>query len=130
MRKPSLGDQELEVLRFIAEHAPISTGEVARQFGEPNNLTRGTILKMMERLHKKGYLTRTQEIGVFEYSPSVPKPQLLQNLVQDFIDKTLAGSVSPIVAYLNNSKQVSDVELEELSQLVDALRAEREGESS
>ncbi len=127
MRKPSVGGQELEVLRFIAEHAPISTGEVARQFGEPNNLTRGTIIKMMERLHKKGYLTRRQEDGIYAYSPSVPKQELLQNLMQEFAEKTLKGSVSPIVAYLTNSRQVSDIELEELSKLVEELRNERSG---
>ena len=125
MRKPSVGEQELEVLRFIAEHAPISTGEVARQFGEPNNLTRGTILKMMERLHKKGYLTRRQEDGVYAYSPSVPRQELLQTLMQQFVEKTLKGSVSPLVAYLTNSRQVSDAELDELGKLVDALRVER-----
>ena len=125
MRKPSVGDQELEVLRFIAEHAPISTGEVARQFGEPNNLARGTIIKMMERLHKKGYLTRQQEEGIYEYSPSVPKQELLQNLLQEFVEKTLKGSVSPIVAYLTNSRKVSDAELDELGRLVDELREER-----
>lgn len=125
MRKPTVGDQELEVLRFIADHAPISTGEVARQFGEPNNLARGTIIKVMERLHKKGYLTRRQDAGVFEYSPSVPKQELLQNLMQEFVEKTLKGSVSPVVAYLTNSRQVSDAELLELGRLVDELRVER-----
>ena len=125
MRKPSVGGQELEVLRFIAEHAPISTGDVARQFGESNNLARGTIIKMMERLHKKGYLTRRQEEGVYAYSPSVPKQQLLQNLMQEFAENTLKGSVSPIVAYLTNSRQVSDAELEELGRLVEELRVER-----
>jgi len=125
MRKPTVGDQELEVLRFIADHAPISTGEVARQFGEPNNLARGTIIKVMERLHKKGYLTRRQDAGIFEYSPSVPKQELLQNLMQEFVEKTLKGSVSPVVAYLTNSRQVSDAELLELGRLVDELRVER-----
>ena len=95
MRKPSVGGQELEVLRFIAEHTPISTGEVARQFGEPNNLARGTIIKMMERLHKKGYLTRRQEAGIYAYSPSVPKQQLLQNLMQEFVEKTLRDRSHP-----------------------------------
>src|SRR5580704_18099108 len=126
MRKPSVGGQELEVLRFIAEHAPISTGEVARQFGEPNNLARGTIIKMMERLHKKGYLTRRQDAAVYEYSPSVPKQELLQNLMQEFVERTLKGSVSPIVAYLTNSRTVTDAELDELGKLVDELRVERD----
>src|SRR5207249_331104 len=60
MEQPSLGDQELEVLRFVAEHAPISVGEVAERFGEPRGLARTTILTVMERLRKKGFLTRSK----------------------------------------------------------------------
>ena len=125
MRKPSVGEEEMKVLRFISEQAPVSTGEVARQYGEPNGLARGTVIKMMERLHKKGYLVRQQHEGVYQYSPCVPKQELLQNLMHDFVEKTLRGSVSPIVAYLTNSKEVSDTELDELGKLVDELRAER-----
>jgi len=55
----------------------------------------------------------------------VPKQELLQNLLREFVEKTLKGSVSPIVAYLTSSRQVSDAELDELSKLVDELREER-----
>ena len=48
MERPSLGDQELELLRFVTEHAPISVGEAARQFGEPRQLARNTVLTVME----------------------------------------------------------------------------------
>ena len=55
------------------------------------------------------------------------KQELLQNLMKEFAEKTLKGSVSPIVAYLTNSRQVSDAELDELGKLVDELRVERSG---
>ncbi|HLK60668.1 MAG TPA: BlaI/MecI/CopY family transcriptional regulator [Chthonomonadaceae bacterium] len=128
MRKPTVGNQEMEVLRFVAEHAPISTGEVARQYGEPHGLARGTIIKMMERLEKKGYLTRQQVEGVYQYMPSVPKQELWQNLMRDFVEKTFKGSVSPIVAYLTHTRQVSEEDLEELGKLVDEMRANKERE--
>src|SRR5438046_596616 len=35
MRKAAIGEREVEVLRFVAEHAPVSAREVAEQFGEP-----------------------------------------------------------------------------------------------
>ena len=49
-----------------------------------------------------------------------------QSLVQDFVHRTLRGSVSPLVAYLSTHGHLSDDELDELTQLVEDLRSERE----
>ena len=114
MEKPGLGDQELEVLRFVAAHAPISVGEVAQQFGEPRGLARTTILTVMERLRKKGYLARSKQERPARYSPGVPMGEVMRGLVQEFVEKTLAGSLSPFVAYLAEAKGFSDQELAEL----------------
>ncbi len=59
---------------------------------------------MMERLRKKNYLTRRKDGGAFQYLPVVAKTELMQTLVQDFVEKTLGGSLSPFVAYLTNPK--------------------------
>jgi predicted transcriptional regulator len=121
--KPPLGDQELDVLRFVADHAPISVGEVAQQFGAPRGLARTTILTVMERLRKKSYLSRTRERPA-RYSPRVPQAELLQGLVREFVEKTLAGSLSPFVAYLAEAKDLSQEEVEVLQRLVAELPSE------
>jgi predicted transcriptional regulator len=123
-----LGDQELEVWRFIAEHAPVSAREVADRFGEEQGLARTTVLTVIERLRKKGYLTRRRQDGIFAYSPRVPPTDVVQGLVRQFVEKTLAGSVSPLVAYLTRTRQLSDIELAELQRLVEEMRAEKKGE--
>jgi predicted transcriptional regulator len=128
MEQPSLGDQELEVLRYVSEHAPISVGEVAERFGAPRGLARTTILTVMERLRKKGFLARTKGERSFRYSPRAPQAQVLQGLVREFVEKTLGGSLSPFVAYLAEAKDLSPEELEELRRLVETLQPEREDE--
>jgi predicted transcriptional regulator len=125
MEQPPLGEQELEVWRYIAEHAPIAAREVAARFAEERGLARTTVLTVIERLRKKGYLTRRRE-GVFHYLPRVPPAEVVQGLVRQFVEKTLAGSVSPLVAYLGRARKLSDQELAELQRLVDELKAERE----
>jgi predicted transcriptional regulator len=120
MEKPSLGDQELEVLRFVAEHAPISVGEVAQQFGVPRGLARTTILTVMERLRRKGYLARSKERPA-RYSPRLSQNEVLRGLVRQFVEKTLAGSLSPFVAYLAEAREVTEEELTALRRLVDDL---------
>jgi CubicO group peptidase (beta-lactamase class C family) len=40
---------------------------------------------VMERLRKTGYLRRRKAGGVYQYSPSLPKADLLRSLVRDFV---------------------------------------------
>lgn len=124
MERPSLGDQELAVLRFIAEHAPVPGREVVEKFAGEQELARTTVLTKIERLRKKGYLTRKRRNGIFYYSPGVPQAEVLRGVVGDFIEKTLGGSVSPVVAYLMDTRRLSSEELASLERLAAELRAE------
>jgi len=127
MPKPNadLGSSEIEVLRYLGDHPPLSVGDVAAHFAETTGQARTTILTMMERLRKKGYLTRKQVGGVYQYSPKVSKRVLLKDLVKKFVNTTLAGSVSPFVAYLSESGPVSDQDLDQLKQLVRDLEQDK-----
>ncbi|WP_224246883.1 BlaI/MecI/CopY family transcriptional regulator [Hyalangium gracile] len=123
----SVGDQELAVLRYVAEHGPITVGEVAERFGEPQGLARSTILTVMERLRKKGHLTRTKVEGVFQYSSPVPASELLRGVVGDFVQRSLAGSLSPFVTYLAEAEDVSEEELKQLQDVVARLQSRKKG---
>jgi len=126
MKKPTLGEQELAVLRFIAESAPVAAREVVDKFGGEQELARTTVLTKIERLRKKGYLTRRRLRGVYVYSPRVPQAEVVQGLVRDFVEKTLGGSVSPMLAYLIHTRELSEEELAVLQRLADELESEAE----
>lgn len=121
----TVGDQELSLLRYIAESGRTSVGEVAEGFGEPRGLARSTVLTMMERLRQKGRLEREQVDGVYRYFSPVSGDDLLRGAVQSFVEKTLAGSVSPFVAYLTETGEVSDGELAELEDMVARLKSRK-----
>jgi predicted transcriptional regulator len=119
MRKqPNIGRAEMEILQFVNDRHPVRVREVAEHAARTKGHARTTVLNVMERLRKKGFLTRKKADGVFQYSPSVPKRDLLRGLVRDFVERTLGGSVSPFVAYLMQEARMSEPELEELKQLV------------
>lgn len=109
---------EWEVLQYISEHHPITAREVADHFATTHQWARTTVLTMIERLRDKSYLTRDESGGVHRYAPSAPKNDLLQNLVRDFVEKALGGSVSPFVAYLGNKENLSAEEIESLREIV------------
>jgi len=124
----SIGDQELALLRYVAEEGPVSVGKVAEGFGTPRGLARSTVLTMMERLRQKGHLNREQADGVYQYSSPVPSGEVMRGAVQSFVEKTLAGSMSPFVAYLTETANVSESELTELEELVSRLKSRRQEE--
>lgn len=125
MELPNLGKLELDLLSFVLDHSPITVGEAVAQFGEPRGLARTTVLTVMERLRKKGYLKREDRKGVFEYSPCVKKQDLMRNLTRSFAEKVLGGSLDPLVAYLAHDVNLSDEQLKELQQLVETLEDKR-----
>jgi predicted transcriptional regulator len=124
MRSP-LGELELEVLRYIAARSALTVGDVTEGFGVPRHLARTTVQTVMERLWKKGYLVREQQPGVYRYSAQEAQENVLHSLIHDFVEKTLAGSLSPFVAYLSETPEVSPEEYQELQKLVARLEAQR-----
>lgn len=124
MLKASLGDQELDILRYVAEHGPRTVGEVAEGFGMPHGLSRSTVVTVMERLRKKGYLHREKVEGVFRYRCPVSQDEIVGGLIHRFVEKTLAGSLLPFAAYFSRSNQLSTEERAELERLIAKLQPE------
>jgi predicted transcriptional regulator len=121
MTKLPVGEQELRILKDLVERGPGSVGELHARYGEPMGLARSTVLTMMERLRRKGYLTRRMDDGIYRYETRGGE-QLLSGLVGRFVDKALGGSLSPFAAYLSEREKISDRELRELEQVLDRLR--------
>src|SRR5206468_1857373 len=100
---------------------PMSVGEAAERFGGPQGLARSTVLTVMERLRKKAYLTRKEREGVYRYQSALPADELLRGVVGSFVDQTLAGDMTPFVAYLAQEGELSKDERAQLERLAAKL---------
>jgi predicted transcriptional regulator len=124
-RQKSIGDQELALLRFVADAGRATVAQAVEGFGQPRGLARSTVLTMMERLRKKGHLGRRRVDGVYHYAPRTAPGAALQHAVSTFVDRTLGGSITPFVAYVAEREGLSDNEIEELESLLEKLQRER-----
>jgi predicted transcriptional regulator len=119
---PRIGSAELDLLKFIAERHPVKVRDVVEFAGREKGLARTTVLTMLERLRKKGHLSRRKVEGVFQYEPRASKAEMLRRLVRDFVEGALGGSVAPFAAYLTDAKGFSQKELAELETAVRELK--------
>lgn len=122
--RESLGKVELELLQAVDKLQPVSVRALADHLAAGAGPARTTVLTVLERLRKKGFLSRRKVDGVNHYSPRTAVAPLLQRLVGDFVRQMLGGSVSPFVAYLQNAERIAPEELAELKQLVERLESQ------
>ena len=120
-----IGDQELALLRDVAAHGAATVAEVVERFGQPRGLARSTVLTMMERLRKKGHLSRKLQDGLYHYATRTAHGTAVKEAVKSFVDRTLDGSIAPFVAYLGERAEVSDDDLAELKALLARLQERR-----
>jgi predicted transcriptional regulator len=125
--RETIGREEMQVLRYVADRHPVSVREVADHVAATSGKARTTVLTVMERLRDKGYLVRRKKGGVYLYSPKRSQAEVLRNLVADFVREALGGSVSPFVAYLAEEADLDDEEVRELARLVADLEAQLAG---
>lgn len=126
----SLGRVELELLQYIDKNHPISVGEVAEYWCQKNGGARTTVLTMMERLLKKGFLARKKIDGVYKYSPKQSVSSVIGEVVSDFVQGVLGGSIAPLAAYLSQERKLDPSEVEQLKQMVDKLSAKSDSRST
>ena len=122
----NLGDQEMQILSYINDHSPISVREVATHFEKEKNLARTTILTVMERLRKKGFLTRNRSEGVFQYSVKFEQEKVLHKKVSDFIERTLGGSMTPLFSYFSESTDLTEDEINQLKKIANKIAKQEE----
>jgi predicted transcriptional regulator len=56
----------------------------------------------------------------------VPASELLRDVVGEFVQRTLAGSLSPFVTYLSEADDVSEEELKQLQDVVARLQSRKQ----
>ena len=126
MKHPlNLGKAEMDVLRYVAEHAPVTVREVADHLAQTKGQVRTTVLNSMERLRRKGFLRRRKAAGVYRYESAESKGQLFQRLLKGFVEAAFGGSAAPMVAYFAEHGKMTEAEMKMLQEVARRLEASK-----
>ena len=116
-------DAELTLLKVLWEHGPCTVGQVHALLKD--NPTRGytTILKLMQIMAEKGFVTRDEKGRAHVYRAALSDVQIHRNLVRRLLTRVFDNSTSKLVAQALAAHPVSPEELAEIRLMLDEMEA-------
>lgn len=121
MALPDLSKSEYEVLRILWREGDLSFRGVHDRLS--NGWAYTTTKTVMDRMVKKGLLTREKVGGVFSYTALVTRPEGLAKMVRFFAERVLEVESAAVVALFADNQGMSSCEVNELEELVGTLEA-------
>jgi len=99
--------------------AGISVGEIWQAVRTDRSVGRTTVLNLVDRLEKRGWLVCQRENRPNRYSAAVSRDETAAMLAGEFVNDFFSGSASNLVMSLLGSKRFSREEIEQLSRFLD-----------
>lgn len=116
---PRLGELETAVLERLWSSGASDVKAVHHSIGEPRGITLNTVQSAMERLFRKGLLTREKVSHAYVYSPRQSREELGARVVQDVVARLLRGEAAPVLeAFVDLAVRTDASNLDRLEELI------------
>lgn len=121
-----LGDLEVQALEYLWARPSGATAKQAHEaFGLPRGVTLNTVQSALERLFRKGLLSRRKEGHAYCYLASISRQAFLSSLINQVLGRFGGDSSSSVAAMIDAAESIDD---ETLTLLEEAIRARRQRE--
>ena len=118
MSDTKLGAMESRFADIVWEHQPLSSGALAKLCEEQLNWKRTTTYTVLKKLCDRG-LFRNERGTVIAL---LTREEFYAAQSRQFVEDTFAGSLPAFVAAFSSRQKLSDDEIDQLQQMIDAMR--------
>lgn len=113
---------ELEALKILWEHGPLSPREVMDLLNEDGKDRAYTsVASLLNVMLDKGLVSRKSQGRAFVYAARAKRDSTLKELVDDLVGRAFEGSAASLVAHLLDTRKVSRQELDEIRKTIKKL---------
>ena len=124
----TLGEQEHEILSAVWQLGTCTVRQVHERVGVRRGLAYTTISTVLDRLHKKGFLSREREGKTLVYRAAKREGSVQQSRVRTLVDRIFGDDPEPAVARLVDAVETYDPALlDRLAKEIASRRRTRRG---
>jgi predicted transcriptional regulator len=122
--KQVLGKLEAEVMEILWQRSNQTVSEVEDRLRRKRGIAHTTVLTTLDRMYRKGYLTREKSGKAFVYAPRYTREEFERGLAQEVLGALLGGLGEPVLSTFVELVGEDEAKLERLEELI---RRKREG---
>lgn len=122
-----LGALEAEVMRLLWECPHQTVVEVEERLRRRREIAHTTVLTTLDRMYRKGYLTREKRGKAFVYTPRYTREEFERGLAQEVLSALLGGWGEPALSTFVDLVSQDEAKLDRLEALIREKREERKG---
>ena len=117
----NLTPAQYEILQVIwgGNEEGSTVAEIWQAISKSRTVGRTTVLNLVDRLEKRGWLTRYRAQGVYRYRAALDREETTRTLASEFVDDFFGGKASDLVMSLLGNRGIKQDEVERLRKLID-----------
>jgi len=118
-----LPNAEFEIMKVVwANEPPITTNIIMEQLGKKKKWKPQTIITLLSRLTKRGFIKTEKDGKILKYFPLVPKEKYIKFETDDFMKRFHENSFISLINTLYDNKNLKDSDLDKLIELLEEKR--------
>ena len=119
-----LGELETAVMELLWRDRELTVNQVEERLRQRRQIAHTTVLTTLDRMHRKGYLTREKSGKAFVYAPRYSREEFERGLAQEVLGALLGGLGEPVLSTFVELVGEDEAKLERLEELI---KRKREG---
>ncbi len=116
--KKDLSKAEWSLMKICWKKGKASAREIYNESLHDKKRSYQTISTLLERIVKKGFLTKEKYGPIWIYKPALSQTKALSHEISTFITTILDESVGPLFVNFVKNKKLSREEIEEIKQII------------
>ena len=118
-----LPNAEFEIMKVVwANEPPITTNIIMEQLGKKKKWKPQTIITLLSRLTKRGFVKTEKDGKILKYFPLVPKEKYIKFETDDFMKRFHENSFVSLINTLYDNKTLKDSDFDKLIELLEEKR--------
>ena len=121
-QRPAMSDAEREVLKALWEHGPSTVREVQGVLGgQGQEWTRSTVITLLQRLERKGYVASDKRKFAFVFRAAVTREQVMHQRISELAEELSEGDAVPLVMAFAQRHRFTEAEIEQFRRMIDEM---------
>jgi BlaI family transcriptional regulator, penicillinase repressor len=120
----NLGELQLAVMNVMWELGEATVGQVRDQLPAEKELAYTTVLSVMQKLEKAGWLKHRSDGRTYIYAPRRSREDAERSALRQFTERTFGGDPLMLFQHLLDDDRMTESELAEFRKMLERRRKE------